>query len=52
MNRESLPGRYRWGTSCIAYVHWQPLQLRFCVLRVRLVCDEALVLLSEVFFHL
>src|SRR5262249_61642745 len=25
MNRESLPGRYRWGTSCIAYAHWQPL---------------------------
>jgi hypothetical protein len=44
--------RHRWGASCIAHAHWQPLLLRFCVLRLRLVGDEALVLLSEVLIHL
>src|SRR5215470_15059692 len=44
--------RHRWGASCIAHAHWQPLPPRSCVLRLRLVGDEALILLSEVFFHL
>ena len=44
--------RRRWGASCIAHAHWQPLPPRSCVLRLRLVGDEALILLSEVFIHL
>src|SRR5262249_26425100 len=44
--------RHRWGASCIAHAHWQPFPPRSCVLRLRLVGDEALILLSEVFFHL
>ena len=44
--------RHSWGASCIAHAHWQPLPLRFCVLRLRVVGDEASILLSEVFFHL
>jgi hypothetical protein len=44
--------RHRWGASCIAHAHWQPLLLRFCVLRLRLVGDKALVVLSEAFIHL
>jgi hypothetical protein len=43
--------RHRWGASCIAHAHWQPLP-RSCLLRLRLVGDEALALLSEVFVHL
>src|SRR5262249_26253829 len=43
--------RHRWGASCIAHAHWQPLPPRFCVLRLRLVGDEALVLLSEAFVN-
>jgi hypothetical protein len=44
--------RHRWGASCIAHAHWQPLPPRSCVLRLRLVGGEALILLSEVFVHL
>src|SRR5215813_6788560 len=44
--------RHSWGASCIAHAHWQPLPPRSCVLRLRPVGDEALILLSEVFFHL
>jgi hypothetical protein len=55
MNRESLPGSAGkgivGGASCIAHAHWQPLP-RSCLLRLRLVGDEALALLSEVFVHL
>jgi hypothetical protein len=35
--------RHRWGASCISHAHWS---------RLRLVGDEALVLLSRVFAHL
>ena len=44
--------RHRWGASCISHAHWQPLPPRSCLPRLRLVGDEALVLLSEVFIHL
>jgi hypothetical protein len=44
--------RRRWGASCIAHAHWQPLPPRSYLPRLRLVGDEALVLLSEVFIHL
>jgi len=44
--------RRRWGASCIAHAYWQPLPPRSCVLRLRLVGDEALIHLSEVFVHL
>src|SRR5262245_44824264 len=44
--------RHRWGASCIAHAHWQPLRPRSCVLRLRLVGDKALILLSEVYLHL
>ena len=44
--------RHRWGASCIAHAHWHPLPPCSCVLRLRLVDDEALILLSEVFFRL
>ena len=55
-NDSGVPGvgreRRRWGASCIAHAHWQPLPPRSCALRLRLVGDEALILLSEVFIHL
>ena len=44
--------RRRRGASCIAHAHWQPLPPRSCVLRLRLVGDEALILLSEVLIYL
>jgi hypothetical protein len=44
--------RHRWGASCIAHAHWQPLPPGSSVLRLRLVGDEASILLSEVFVHL
>ena len=44
--------RRRWGASCIAHAYWQPLPPRSCVLRLRLVGDEASIHLSEVFVHL
>ena len=44
--------RHRRGASCIVHAHWRPLPPHSCALRLRLVGDEALVLLSEVFFHL
>src|SRR5260370_7614280 len=44
--------RHRWGVSCISRAHWQPLPPHSCLPRLRLVGDEALVLLSEVFVHL
>src|SRR5215831_14809813 len=40
----SRPERHGWGASCIAHAHWQPLPLRFCVLRLRVVGDEASIL--------
>jgi hypothetical protein len=40
------------GALCISHAHWRPLPLRSCVPRLRLVGDEALVLLSKVFIHL
>ncbi len=44
--------RHRWGVSCISRAHWQPLPPHSCLPRLRLVGDEALALLSEVFVHL